>query len=659
MAETARDTQQEDAEKLLGLIADLLRETRGGSVPGMGLDTDLEADLGFDSLSRSELLGRVEREFDVDLPDSALAAETPGALLERVLESSGRTASARELRHDPPQPLDGEPSGAETLVDVLDWHAHHHGDRVHLHTYGDTGSESSLTYRQLAQGARAVATFLLRQGLQEQQCVALMLPTGRDYFFAFLGVLLAGGVPVPIYPPARPAQLEEHLKRHAGILSNARAFALITVPEAKTVARMLEGRVKTLRHVLIAAVMLAAGNGSSLPPVRAGDTAFVQYTSGTTGDPKGVVLSHDRLLANIRCMGQRIDARSDDVFVSWLPLYHDMGLIGAWFGTLYCGCPLAVMSPMRFLARPVRWLETIHRHRGTLSGAPNFAYELCLRRIGDEDLAGLDLSSWRFAFNGAEPVSPRTLERFTKRFAGAGFAPEALTPVYGLAESCVGLSLPEPGQGPRIDTVDRDAFTESGRAEPTRAGNGLRFVGCGRALTDHAIRIVDAGGVELPERREGSLQFRGPSATSGYLRNEKATRLLIGEDGWLNSGDRAYLADGEVFVTGRNKDLIIRGGRNIHPQEIEEAVGAIDGIRQGCVAVFGVPRPEEGGEKLVVVAEYRDRRSDRDALRRAVNEVAASHAMANHDGLWSTSSPQISSTRSGARSSRLATACWP
>jgi 1-acyl-sn-glycerol-3-phosphate acyltransferase len=289
--------------------------------------------------------------------------------------------------------------------------------------------------------------------------------------------------------------------------------------------------------------------------------------------------------------------------VSWLPLYHDMGLIGAWLGWLYFGAPLFVMSPLTFLSRPASWLEAIARHRGTLSAAPNFAFELCLDKIDPAQIEGLDLSSLRMVANGAEPISPRTIRRFAEKFARHGFRAEAMAPVYGLAENAVGLAFPPPGRAPVIDRISREALATSGRAEPAGEGDGsLEIVGCGAPLPGHEIRIVDAAGRELSERREGRLEFRGPSATKGYFRNEEKTKSLL-RGGWLDSGDRAYMAGGEIFVTGRVKDIVIRAGRHLYPQEIEEAVAALPGIRKGCVAAFGAPDVETGTERLIVVAE--------------------------------------------------------
>ncbi len=370
---------------------------------------------------------------------------------------------------------------------------------------------------------------------------------------------------------------------------------------------------------------LSAGGVLAEPrPADAESTALIQYTSGSTGNPKGVVLSHANLLANIRAMGQVVQAGAEDVFVSWLPLYHDMGLIGAWLGSLYYAALFVVMPPLSFLARPERWLWAIHRHRGTLSAAPNFGYEYCLRRLHDADLQGLDLSCWRAAFNGAETVSPDTLEQYTARFANHGFRASALMPVYGLAESSVGLAFPPLQRGPLIDRIERDTFTGSGQALPAGPDdqNALRFVSSGAPLPGHQLRVVDPAGHELPERREGRLEFRGPSSTSGYYHDATKTGELF-NDGWLDSGDLAYLAGGELYVTGRIKDIIIRAGRNIYPHELEEAVGNIDGIRTGRVAVFGTEDRRAATERLVVLAETRSTdSSEREQLQAEINSLA-------------------------------------
>ncbi len=596
MNKTETEATASDAA-LIAVVEQMVRDTGHGRAPRAALDSSLERDLGLDSLARVELVLRVERAFDVSLPERALyTAETPRDLLRLVHASQGvrRAEPEKGVR----SLVQAEPTVAacasETLLDALAWHAARHPDRLQVHLYGEQRRRGTLLRRHSPRRRGLARAVLPRHGLQPGQAVAIMLPTGRDYLFSFFGILMAGGIPVPLYPPARPAQIEEHLRRHVGILDNCRAAMLVTIPEAKTVALLLRSQVESLQRVLMPGDLAGGDAGFTPLPANPGDIAFIQYTSGSTGNPKGVVLTHANLVANIRAMGEAVQASSSDVFVSWLPLYHDMGLIGAWFAALYHGFPTVLMSPLAFLSHPSRWLWAIHRHRGTLSGGPNFCYELCLKRIEEAELEGLDLSCWRYAFNGAEPVSPNTLAAFERRFARYGLPANALQPVYGLAEASVGLAFPAPGTHYRIDRIDRAAFQNQGVARPAAPADtdALELPGCGRVIAAHHLRVVDAAGVELADRQEGRLQFKGPSATSGYFRNPEQTRKLF-DGAWLDTGDLAYLADGELYLSGRAKDVIIRGGRNLYPYELEQAVGALPGIRKGCVAVFGSIDPAQ------------------------------------------------------------------
>jgi 1-acyl-sn-glycerol-3-phosphate acyltransferase len=564
----------------------------------------------------------------VRLPEALLGeAETPGHLLAAVLaaEPSGRLTALASTRPAALGPAEAAPAAAQTLTEVLDWHVATHPDRPHILLSESAAEEHTITYGALADDARAVARGLRRWGLEPGQRVAIMLPTGEAFFSAFFGILYAGSVPVPIYPPTRPSQLEDHLRRQAGILSNAGAVMLITVPEARTVAILLKAHVESLRAVETVDRLRLVRGEDVATPTRADDMALLQYTSGATGDPKGVVLTHANLLANIRAVVEVMEVDSSDVFVSWLPLYHDMGLIGAWLTPLYFAVPVVIMSPLSFLARPASWLWAIHRHRGTLSGAPNFAFELCLRKIEERDLEGLDLSSLRMVVNGAEPVSPATVREFTERFQAYGFQPGALAPVFGLAESTVGLAFPPPGRLPIIDHVRREQLMVEGRAVPAAAGDdAVEIVACGRPIPGHEFRVVDGAGRELGERHQGRLQFRGPSSTSGYFLNPTKTAELFAADGWLETGDLAYIAGGDLFLTGREKDIMIRAGRNIYPQELEEAVGNIEGVRKGCVAVFGSADPATGTERIVVLAETREKAPEAlDRLRQRINEASS------------------------------------
>jgi acyl carrier protein len=618
-----------DAGKVLGVVAAVAREARShGALPEISLDSSLERDLGLDSLARVELVLRLEREFATSLPEQALAtSETPRDLLRFLLSSVGHAPRAADTSVASLVQAEGvrapSETQARTLTEALEYHAERQPDRLTVFMYEEK-QEFPLTYRALWEGALGYAAQLVQAGLQPGQMVAIMLPTCKEYLYSFYGVLLAGGVPVPLYPPARLTTIEDHMTRHVGILKSAGATIMITIPEAKALAWLLRAQVESLRVVLMPSDL--KGSAAGFAPVRGkpGDIGFLQYTSGSTGSPKGVVLSHANLMANVRAMGAAVNANPEDVFVSWLPLYHDLGLIGANFASLVLGFPTVLMSPLAFLSRPVSWMRAIHRHRGTMSGGPNFAFELCLRRIRDEEMTGIDLSSWRFAFNAAEPVSPDTIVQFEERFGKYGLRRNCLSPSYGLAESSVGVAITVPGTSWRADRLDRDHFSRTGEAVFAAADDPspLVVVGCGTPIPGHDLRVVDGAGLELPDRQEGLLQFRGPSSTSGYYRNPEATKTLFAGE-WVNTGDRAYLSEAVLFITGREKDIIIRGGRNISPYELEQAVGDLAGVRRGCVAVFGATDAASGTERVVVLAEMREQDPSRhEDLKRMVNEIA-------------------------------------
>ena len=607
-----------------GLLLDLHPHRKSSVV--VRLESTLDRDLGIDSLGRAELLVRVEQAFQVRLgKEVASQVETLRDLLAALEDAGGGELPVPDRPPAlKPDPVEGTPADARTLMQALDWHVEAHPERTHILQWDEPADRSEISYGRLRAGAGDVCRGLREWGLRRGEQAAIMLPTGADFFRAFFGVLYAGGVPVPIYPPLRLAQLEDHLRRQAAVLNNAEAVVLITSAEAGTAARLVQPLVKGLRGVQTVEQLASSTKGLRFEQQQSLQTALIQHTSGSTGNPKGVVLSHANLLANLRAMAERLQADSTDIFVSWLPLYHDMGLIGAWLGALYFGFPLVIMSPLTFLTRPQEWLWAIHRHRGTLSGAPNFAFELASRKIEDREIEGLDLSSLRMLLNGAEPVLPRTLRKFTGRFQKHGLRREALVAVYGMAENSVGLSIPLPGRPSVIDRVQRGPLTGRGQAAPAPPGdpNAIEFVGCGLPLRGHEVRIVDGTGREAGERRQGRLQFRGPSATSGYFRNEIKTRELFDGE-WLESGDVAYVAKGNIFITGRSKDIIIRAGRNIYPHEVEQAVGEVEGIRKGCVAVFGSSDPNAGTERIVVVAESREKNRETLArIRQAVEQVA-------------------------------------
>jgi 1-acyl-sn-glycerol-3-phosphate acyltransferase len=606
-----------------------------------GLAAHLERELGLGSLERVELMLRLGDTCGVRLPDRVVAdAETVQDLVDALVhaELSGQSeARAHPTNAREPATLSVTPASAtvdsehlvdlerriraaETLTEILRLRGLGEPGRAHIQLYEEDEQLRTITFGELYERASTIASELRRRGLEPGQTVAIMLPTCAEFFYTFAGILLAGGIPVPIYPPLRADRIGEYATRQANILRNAESRFLFTFRQAEGLARLLQPRVPTLKGVLNARQFASepareAPSSSEWRPVEyfshqahGEDIAFLQYTSGSTGDPKGVTLTHANLLANIRSIVEGLDVGPDDVAVSWLPLYHDMGLIGAWLTPLFSGTAVAIMSPLAFLSRPERWLQAIHRHRATISPAPNFAYELCARKIADKDIEGLDLSSWRAALNGAEPVQPGTLDRFAARFAPYGFRREVFLPVYGLAEASLAVSAPRVGSGHKVDRIERAVFEREGKAIPAVSGDAaaLEFVGAGRPLPNVEVRVVADDGRDAGERIEGRLWFRSPSATSGYYRNPAATRELVREGGWLDSGDRAYLADGEIYIAGRAKDVIIKAGRNLYPQEVEEIAGRVPGVREGCVAAFGAPDARSGTERLVIAAEVRN-----------------------------------------------------
>ena len=596
-------------QRVLEVVREVLLELGAADAAERAtLDSSLDKDLGLGSLERVELLMRLEQRFDKRLPDVvAQQAETPAEYAAALLGSdSGEPARIRyAIPKSPPAP---EPfAEARTFVEVLRHLAETQPERVQVHLLEDD-IPRPISYGRLYKRSQEIAAGLIAAGLKPGDTVAIMLPTCADFFYAFFGVALAGGIAVPIYPPARPKQIEEYVQRQLAILRNAEVKFLISFDRAKIVADVMRLGLPSLIEVVTADELAGRGRGFNGPWPETSEIFFIQYTSGSTGNPKGVTLTHANVLANVRGIGEAVQATPHDVVVSWLPLYHDMGLIGSWLFSVYHAHPITVMSPLDFLSRPERWLWAMSDSGGTLCPAPNFSFDLCAAKISDAALENVDLSRWRIAINAGEPVLASTLESFAKRFGPSGFQPEAYVPCYGLAESSVALTFPAINRRPVIDVIDRTAFERHGIATPATAEKErkfLRFVANGQALRLHEIKVVDDAGNLVAERVRGRIFFRGPSRTAGYYRNPEASRAVIDAEGWMDSGDLGYQAGGELYVTGRLKDVIIKSGHNIIPQDVEAAAAEVEGIRKGCVAAFGSVDAQAGTERLIVVAETR------------------------------------------------------
>ncbi len=568
--------------------------------------TSLDKDLGIDSLGRVELFSRVENHFSIRLTEETLAkASTLHDLIQAIVDAKPVIKHKQATQSLSLDKAEVDISNAQSLVDALYLYAEISPDRPHLYFQDEDDMLHTMTYGKLFESAKAVANGLIQLGLKKHDTVAIMLPTCEEFFYAFMGTLLAGGIPVPIYPPFRPDQISEYAMRESLILQNAETRILITFPEAEIVGKLLKAFIQSLKATTtVTKLMQFPAKKVPKPKLDASNAALIQYTSGSTSAPKGVLLSHGNLIANINCFTSSIQLNPNDLAVSWLPLYHDMGLIGTWLGSFYRGVPIVIMSPLHFLSRPERWLWAIHYHRGTLSGGPNFAYELCVNKVDNKDIEGLDLSSWRMAFNGAEAVNPQTLKRFVDKFKHFGLREDVFFPAYGLAENCVALCIPKENRKPLVDKVNREQFENERIAQAALPDEKdcLEFVSCGEAIVEHAIRVVDKNNNELAARHVGMLQFQGPSAMQGYFRNEQASAAIY-HDGWWDTGDLAYMANNEVYICGRQKDLIIKAGRNLHPEGLEETTNQVDGVRKGCAVAFGVQDQARGTEKLIIVAE--------------------------------------------------------
>ena len=496
---------------------------------------------------------------------------------------------------------------ATTITEILSIQAKSNPDTRWLTYINSEEEEHFLTYGELLELSRQFALSLRQRGVVRGLPVPIILPTSQEFLYVFFGILLLGAIPVPLYPPVRIREMEGYTKQLQAILRDCGARVLITSTQMSTVMRWITRSVKA-RISVVAVEDLTVSEYKDLDPseVTPEDTALVQYTSGSTGQPKGVELTHQNLLSNIRAISIALEYREGDVGISWLPLYHDMGLIGAIMSTLYFTIPLVLFSPIDFIRQPKRWLWAIHKYRGSISAAPNFAYSLCARKIKDHEIEGLDLSSWRLAIDGAESIHLDTLDRFTDRFGPYGFSKRSFLPSYGLAENALAVSFESPDNEPLIRSFDRKVFEMEGRAVPvsTEGGDSVRWVSVGRPVPGHSVQIMGDSNREAPTGTIGRVRVSGPSMMKGYFRQPLATEEVI-QSGWLDTGDLGFIADGNLYITGRSKDLIIKGGRNYYPQDIEASAGLVGGIRPGYVCAFGMMDGKMGTEKIVVIAETR------------------------------------------------------
>jgi acyl-CoA synthetase (AMP-forming)/AMP-acid ligase II len=535
-----------------------------------------------------------------------------GTVVSQSATASGNNIMTVNVVDGVTRSLYGQSGSMDTMVSLLRGHADRHPDRLAYVFLGDGEVETArLTFAELDYFARALAVqFADRTAVGDR--ALLLYPPGLEFVKALFGCHYAGVVPVPVHPPSR-----HHVDRLRSIVEDADSKLVLSPEVLKS-----ELNSDSIKSWLSAGSTWCTTDAWTTEPaatwsppnINSGSLALLQYTSGSTGRPKGVIVSHGNLLANEEAMRMAFGHDETSTVVGWLPLYHDMGLIGNLLQPLYVGATAILMPPMTFLERPARWLRAISKYHARTSGGPNFAYELCLRKISATDRKGLDLSSWSLAFNGSEPIRASTLERFSAAFAEYGFRRSAFQPCYGLAEATLLVSTPTRGRAPTVRSFDKLALSSGiATTETHLAEASERLVGCGVAPSGHAIMIVDpASQLPCPDGKIGEIWFRGPSAAKGYWRQDSETDRVFhahgsdaGESRFVRTGDLGFIVDKELFVAGRIKDLIILRGRNYYPADLEQVLDEmVAGLRPGCNAAFLAPGDSTDAEEhLVLVAE--------------------------------------------------------
>ena len=515
---------------------------------------------------------------------------------------------------------------------------------------GHTGQISTHSMAELRDGAYSWAAAMANV-VGKGDRIVLCMPTSMDFMHGFFAVQLLGAVAVPMpYAFHRQAEyLDEYLKTRASVIDDCGATVLITHPDLRDVSLELADRCEALTHIFTAED-LDDGPASFEPRLaRTDDLALLQYTSGSTGTPKGVEITHQSMIWNLKGIGRGMRAVEGDKVVSWLPLYHDMGLIGGWLWPLSNGCEHVVMATEVFLANPFFWLQAMTQIKATITVAPNFGYALCVKRIKDEMMGALDLSNLRVALCGAEPIDAAVMAAFHDQFAKAGLNPNILVPVYGLAEATLAVTFSEPESTVISMTLDRRKLEVDGLVEevPPGTAGALAVVCVGAPLLDSEVCIVGDDGRRLPDRVQGEIVARSGSLMRGYFGRPEASVQAL-RDGWLHTGDLGFLEEGRLFVTGRIKDLIITYGRNFYPHDIEWLAADVKGVRTGCVAAFGVSNAEVSTEEIVVIAETRA--TEREALvqmRREIRKLLISTIECNPKHIVLVSPRKVPKTTSG------------
>ena len=564
--------------------------------------------------------------------------------------------------------LDKRQPPFKSLADLIARRATEQGEERGYLFLSDKGEEeAALTFGELHRRATAVAAYLRAMGNPGDRAL-LLFGAGLDFIIAYFGCLLAGVIAVPMMLPRRNSSLGSS----ASIVANASPRFLMTNERVQSTRADVIERFSAPQRYWVITEQVGSINEESarLPSIRSDDIAFLQYTSGSTSDPKGVMVTHGNLIENLEMMRQVLGNTRHSIYASWIPLYHDMGLIANVLQSLYVGSLCVLLAPIAFMQRPLSWLRAIHRYRAQVAGAPNFAFDLCVQRFRADQMQDVDLSCWKVAFNGAEPVRADTIERFAAAFAPYGFDRRAMNPQYGMAEATVMVSAGPRLAGPVIRTVGLDAFRRNEIGEPAGEKDKHRLVGCGRKVIGERLAIVDpATRCLLGPDRIGEIWVNGPHVAKGYWQNPDATSATFdariegdgGDEHWLRTGDLGFMDEsGELFITGRAKDMLIVRGINYYPQDIENTVyNSHPVLRRHFGAVFSVPG--ESGEKLVLVQEVertQRRGLDTEEIEASIREAVANEHEIALDAIVLISPGEIPKTTSGKIQRSRTRAMW-
>jgi fatty-acyl-CoA synthase len=480
-------------------------------------------------------------------------------------------------------------------------------ERIAIYLQDARRADQPITYRQLLAGANAYARTYLRAGLRPGEVVILVLQHGEDLVYSFWGAVLCGVIPSIMPFLTEKLSPERYRTDLAALLAVTKPAAIVTFPEFENEIRAALRSEDSVREVIVTNKLESqtepdfnALAGMTRAPE---EVVLLQHSSGTTGLQKGVALSHAAVFNQLEAYSRALNLDSEDVVVSWLPLYHDMGLIAGFLMPILSGIPVVLNSPFDWVRAPHRLLQAVSQYKGTLTWLPNFAYNFCAQKIRDPYLEGLDLSSWRAVINCSEPVHWESHRAFYERFRNCGLKVEALQTSYAMAENVFAVAQSDLARPPRVEEIDRQAFMSEWIARPAAGGQpGMKMMSSGAPLSNTRVRILDEQGLEVAERKVGEIALQSDCMLTGYYNRADATEKAI-IDGWFFTGDYGYISEGEVFVSGRKKDMIIVGGRNVYPQDLESLSYEVAGVHAGRSVAFGVFNQEAGTEDVVMVAE--------------------------------------------------------